>query len=199
MRYLLVFFLVLCFWDVKAQEEAKGYYITLNSDTVYSTYKLKTSPGFFTPADNLYEELPVLSQGKEKVKFKPAEIKGFFIEWKDVRAHFISMPIRKGKQKFLHIILLSPQLNIYEYSVPTNSGVATQFALHRAEGDTIYVRPDDGNQKTKKRLKEFFSAQDDILSIMSATKDLFTRPGLVQYDMGRLVERILDLYKKKEW
>lgn len=198
MKSILVFFLVLCFGDAKAQEEAHGYYITLTNDTVHSSYKLKTMPGFFTPADNLYEELPVLKQGKEKIKFKPSEIKGFYIEWKDNLAHFISMPIRNGKLKFLHVILLSPQLNIYEYSVPGRYGVTTQFALRRAQGDTLYVGPDDGNQKTKKRLKKFFEGQDNILSIMSTIKELFTRPGLVQDDMQRLIDKILDSYKQEE-
>jgi hypothetical protein len=196
MRCMLVFFLLLCFQDLKAQETAQGYYITLNNDTVYSTYKIKTTPGFFTPGDNLYEQLPVGTGGKERVKFKPTEIKGYFIEWNDANAHFISMSIRNGKQKFLRVLLRSSQLSIYEYSIPTRNGTVMQFALHRPGADTLYVGPDDGNQKTKRRLKEFFAGMNDILSIFPTIKELFTRPGLVQYDMTRLVERILERYKE---
>jgi len=196
MKSLLVFFLLLCFQSLKAQETAQGYYITLNNDTVNSTYKIKTMPGFFTPGDNLYEELPVGTEGKQRVKLKPTEIKGYYIELNDASAHFISMPIRNGKQKFLRMLLRSSQLNIYEYSIPTRNGTVMQFVLYRPGADTLYVGPDDGNQKTKRRLKEFFADRNDILSFMSSIKELFTRPGLVQYDMTRLIERILEAYKE---
>lgn len=196
MRFILLSFLLLSFQSLKAQEKGQGYYITLNNDTVFTTYKIKTTPGYFTPGDNIYEELPIQNQDKKKIKLKPTEIKGFYIELENKRAHFISMPIRNNKQKFLRVVLLSPELNIYEYSVPTGNRIAMQFVLYRPEKDTLYVRPDDGNQKTKRRLKEYFAGLDDILSIFSSMKDLFTRPGLVQDDMIELIERILKEYKE---
>ena len=195
MRYLLVFFLVLCCGNVNAQGEAQGYYITLNSDTVSATYKLKTRPVFAFRSYDLFEEVHILSEAKETVKFRPADIKGFFIEWKGDQAFFVSMPLRNGKQKFFRVIALSPEVNIYGYSVSTNNGMINHFTLRNAEGSYLYVGPDDGNQKTKKRLKKFFEGQDNILSIMSAIKDLFTKPGFVQYDMERLIDKILAPYK----
>lgn len=193
MRFILAFILLLCFHTLKAQENPQGYYITLNNDTVSATYKLKTRPVFAFRFYDLFEELHILNESKETVKFRPADIKGFFIEWKGGQSYFVSMPLRNGKQKFFRVIALSPQVNIYGYSVSTNNGIFTYFTLQNAEGSYLYVGPDDGNQKTKKRLKAFFSGQDNILLAM---KNLFTKPGFVSSDMEQFIQRIFPSYKE---
>ena len=195
MKLILAFFLLLCFHGLKAQENPEGYYITLNNDTIFATYKLKTRPVFAFRSYDLFEEVHILKGAQETLKFKPADIKGFFIEWKGGQNFFVSLPLRNGKQKFFRVIALSREVNIYVYSVSTNNGVINYFNLRNAEGSYLYVGPDDGNQKTKKRLKKLFEGNDNILSIMSAIKDLFTKPGFVQYDMERLIDKILESYK----
>jgi len=193
MRYILAFFLLLCSEGALAQEKPQGYYITLNNDTVYSTYKLKIRPVFSFRAYDLFEELFIINEAGETVKFKPQDIKGFFIEWNGHHAYFVSMPLRNGKQKFFRVIALSSQFNIYGYSVSSNNyGFSTQFALKKMNESFLYVGPDDGNQKTKKRLRFFFADQENILLAM---KDLFTKPGFVQYDMEMLIQRIFGKYE----
>ncbi len=193
MRYILSFFLLLCLEVVLAQEKPQGYYITLNNDTVYSAYKLKTRPVFSFRAYDLFEELSIVNEAGTIVKFKPQDIKGFFIEWNGTHAYFVSMPLRNGKQKFFRVISLSFQFNIYGYSVSSNNyGFSTQFALQKMNEPILYIGPDDGNQKTKKSLKKFFAGQENILLAM---KDLFTKPGFVQYDMELLIKRIIGKYE----
>lgn len=187
MRSILVFFLLICFPALKAQDTFQGYYITLNNDTVNATYILKTRPVFTFRQYDLFEELHILNEARETVKFKPADIKGFFIQWKSGQAKFVSMPLRNGKQKFFRVIASSPQLNVYGYTVSTNNSMITHFTLQNAEGAYLYIGPDDGNQKTKKRLRAFFAGQDNILLAM---KDLFTKPGFVPSDMVQFIQRI---------
>jgi|GEM_PF-6270615 len=117
MKYLFAFLLLTCSSLLKAQQ---GYYITLEGDTVAANYKLE-QPGFFSfkGGYNLYEKLPViLPDGKKKV-FKADEIKGFYIKWNNVEAHFIGLYLEHEGYKFYRKIAVSPS-KTPSYYIPVN-------------------------------------------------------------------------------
>jgi hypothetical protein len=192
MRFLLILVSFICIQGTQAQvEELPGYYITSANNKVITTFKLRILPGLFKGPDNIYEELPVLTDGGVKMKLNPSEVKEFYFKRNGEDIYFVSFPFSNKKLKFWQVLYSTAQLDILEHSNPTRNANTTQLALVNSSGDTLYIGPDDGNQKTKKRLRNFFADRPDILTMMAGMKELFTRPGLVQYDMSRIIRELI--------
>jgi hypothetical protein len=185
MRTVLTAFILLLTFFTQAQE-AKGYYITLNNDTVYTVYDLKHN--FFKGYD-LYEELPTIDSNQRTIKFKPAEIKGFYIEKDGQSATFVSMPI-SNQERFLRLYISGPKFDVYEYSqvVSIYGSKVMSYALQKPGSSRVIIEASLGNIKARKRLREFFAGDDAMLAAM---KNLFVQPGFTERDMRILIQRII--------
>jgi hypothetical protein len=189
MRIVFTVFILLFTFLTQAQE-AKGYYITLNNDTVYTAYDMRHN--FFKGYD-LYEELPTIDSNKRTVKFKPTDIKGFYIEMKGQAATFVSMPIF-NKGRFLRLLITGPKFDVYEYSQIASiyGNKVISYALQKPDSSHVIIEASLGNIKARKRLKEFFAGDDAMLADM---KNLFVQPGFTERDMRTFIQRIVKDYK----
>ena len=119
-RVLLILGFTIIFQNISAQE-ATGYYITHNNDTVRAVYKLKKGyfNNYFTTYD-LFKKVPLMTEENKKDNLKPSEIKGYYIEWEGEKATFTSLQIDNKTDYFWHAIVLSPRMNVYETMLNDN-------------------------------------------------------------------------------
>lgn len=158
--------------NVYGQNTAPGYYVNTNNDTISAEIRMNT--GLFGSATNDY--FITLIEIKDATgnfkKFKPDDIKAYGFKKNGVTHRMVSKPSRHGKNTFLAPVVTGPAINLYQYSIFTQSSPISYnqvfYTFEKKNGQTLYIQKGAG-KKFKNELKHFSSEFPGANTLIDST------------------------------
>lgn len=151
-------------------KRAEGYIITLDQDTVYGSFKLKTDKEKKLIYAKTQEKISFYDQDGKKTIYYPGEILSFYFYYDFETLTFKTVPYFKNGQLFMKVISEKGNLHLYQFYPDSEKRLASVYELAEytysskgiGEKSFFYIiKPDGqillmGKHTPKRRIFEFF-------------------------------------------
>lgn len=174
--YILIVFLLFWLTSVAKPKRAEGYIITLDQDTVYGSFKLKTDKDKKLIYAKTQEKISFYDPDGKKTIYYPEEISLFYFYYDFETLTFKSVPYFKNGRLFMKVISESGNLHLYQFFPDSEKRLASVYELAEftyssgglAEKFFFYIiKPDGeillmGKHTPKRRIKAFFNDYPEL-------------------------------------
>jgi len=186
------FLLTLSFVFIKGySNNANGYIVTLNNDTVY--VQIKLSGGFFFGIGryDMYKQVEVVDSSGAINVLTPNDIKAYGYTYKSKDYVYRVKPVKDGSDYFLEPMSIGLKTNLYRYIVTRGGGQSTTFqdyyTFEKSDGTYLYLTSYDALETFKTNLKRFYS---DNLEVQQLIDKKFSARKKIQKDLQDIVTAV---------
>ena len=186
--YIIIILLLISIISLGKSKNAEGYIVTLNQDTIYVSFKLKTEKNKKMIYAKTQEKIVFYDQDGKRTVYEAGAIKSFYFFYDFETLTFKTVPYFKSGKLFMKVISEKGNLKLYQFYPDSEKRLSSVYELAEYVYSTggfdekyffYIIKPDGtillmGKHTPKHRIYSFFANYPELAEKIDSREYKYT-------------------------